>query len=156
MSRTPSTFQLVLFPDNQGFSDECISLNKRNTAMEYPDSTCSMAVFVYSWPQMVATERLCLLEKLCLQERYCCWKRHCRWKRQKHKEPLVVDAKCLLRAIDAASGWKSLSKLRYFQPATPSPFQVLHQSQGDKPQKHTSSVYKVDTDTIFLLWRNVF
>ena len=144
MSRTPSTFQLVLFPDNQGFSDECISLNKRNTAMEYPDSTCSMAVFVYSWPKMVATESLCLLEKLCLQER------------QKPEKPLVVDAKCLLRAIDAASGWKSLSTLRYFQPATPSPFQVLHQSQGDKPQKHTSSVYKVDTDTIFLFWRNVF
>ena len=69
MSRAPSTFQLVLFPDNQGFSDECISLYKRNTAMEHPDSTCSMAVFVYFCPKMVATESLCLLEKLCLQER---------------------------------------------------------------------------------------
>ena len=54
------------------------------------------------------------------------------WKKQKHKKPLVVDTKCLLRATDAASGWKSLSKLRYFQPATSSPFRVLHQPQGDK------------------------
>ena len=51
----------------------------------------------------------------------------------------MVAAKCLLRAIDAASGWKSLSKLRYFQPATSSPFRVLHQPQGDKPKKHISS-----------------
>ena len=88
MSRTLSTFQLVLFPDNQGFSDECISLIKRNTAMEYPDSTYSMAVFVYSWPQMVATESLCLLEKLCLQERYCCWKDIADEKNKNIKNPL--------------------------------------------------------------------
>ena len=68
----------------------------------------------------------------------------------------MVAAKCLLRAIDAVSGWKSLSKLRDFQPAASSPFRVLHQPQGDKPKKHISSVYKVGTEAIFLFWRNVF
>ena len=148
MSRTLSTFQLVLFPDNQGFSDECISLIKRNTAMEYPDSP---------WRCLFIPDPKWSLRKACACWKNCaCRKDLCLQERQKPEKPLVVDAKCLLRAIDAASGWKSLSKLRYFQPATPSPFQVLHQSQGDKPQKHTSSVYKVDTDTIFLFWRNVF
>ena len=45
--------------------------------------------------------------------------------RQKPNKPLAVDARCLLRAIDAVSVWKSSSKLGYFQPATPSPHQVL-------------------------------
>ena len=52
--------------------------------------------------------------------------------RQKHKKPLAVDARCLLRAIDAVPVWKSSSKLGYFQPAPPSPRRVLHPSQGDK------------------------
>ena len=45
--------------------------------------------------------------------------------RQKHNKPLAVDARCLLRAIDAAAARKSLSKLRHFQPAPPSPLQGL-------------------------------
>ena len=44
-------------------------------------------------------------------------------RRQKHKKPLVLDAICLLRAIDAAAVWKSLSKLRYLLPAASSPWQ---------------------------------
>ena len=40
--------------------------------------------------------------------------------RQKPNKPLVLDARCLLRAIDAVSVWKSSSKLGYFQSATSS------------------------------------
>ena len=36
-------------------------------------------------------------------------------------KPLALDAS-LIRAIDGAAVWKSLSKLRYFQPAIPSPY----------------------------------
>ena len=36
-----------------------------------------------------------------------------------------MDARCLLRAIDAVPVWKSSSKLGYFQPAPPSPLQGL-------------------------------
>ena len=77
----------------------------------------------------------------------------------------MVAAKCLLRAIDAVSGWKSLSKLRDFQPATSSPFRVLHQPQGDKPKKHISytHTYLLHTKLTLILyfspvlsWRNVF
>ena len=46
-------------------------------------------------------------------------------------KPLALDAS-LLRAIDVADVWKSLSKLRDFQPSTSSPYRVLHQPQGDK------------------------
>ena len=35
--------------------------------------------------------------------------------------PLALDAS-LLRDLDGAAVWKSLSKLRYFQPAAPSPY----------------------------------
>ena len=45
--------------------------------------------------------------------------------RQKPNKPLAVDARCLLRAIDAAAARKSSSKLGYFQPATSSPLQGL-------------------------------
>ena len=45
--------------------------------------------------------------------------------RQQPNKPLALDARCLLRAIDVAAARKSLSKLRYFQPAPPSPFRVL-------------------------------
>ena len=45
--------------------------------------------------------------------------------RQKHKKPLAVDARCLLRTIDVAAARKSSSKLGYFQPSPPSPFRVL-------------------------------
>ena len=40
---------------------------------------------------------------------------------QKPKQPLAPDAS-LLRAMDAAAVCKSLSKLRYFQPAAPLPY----------------------------------
>ena len=55
-------------------------------------------------------------------------------KKQKQKYPLAFGVLlCLLRVIDAAGDWNPQSKLRNFQPATSSPCQVLHQSQGDKP-----------------------
>ena len=40
---------------------------------------------------------------------------------QKPSPPLALDAS-LLRALDGAAVWKSLSKLRYFRPAAPSPY----------------------------------
>ena len=54
--------------------------------------------------------------------------------KQKPKSTPCAWCKCLLWAIDTAAIWNSLSKLRYFQPAAPSPSRVLHQSQGDKPK----------------------
>ena len=36
-------------------------------------------------------------------------------------KPLALDAS-LLRDLDGAAVWKSLSELRYFQPAAPSPY----------------------------------
>ena len=45
--------------------------------------------------------------------------------RQKQQKPLAMDARCLLRAIDAAAARKSLSKLRHFQSAPSSPLQGL-------------------------------
>ena len=45
--------------------------------------------------------------------------------RQKQQKPLAVDARCLLRAIDAVAARKSLSKLRHFLPPTSSPLQGL-------------------------------
>ena len=45
--------------------------------------------------------------------------------RQKPNKPLAVDARCLLRAIDAVAARKSSSKLGYFQSATSSPLQGL-------------------------------
>ena len=54
--------------------------------------------------------------------------------KQKPKKPLALDAKCLWRDIDAMAVSKSLSKLSDFQPATASPYRVLHQVQGDKQE----------------------
>ena len=54
-------------------------------------------------------------------------------------KPLAPDAS-LLRAFYAVAVWKSLSELSYFQPATPSPYRVLHQPQGDKQKINISSV----------------
>ncbi|MGM9696298.1 MAG: hypothetical protein ACI3X8_05435, partial [Alloprevotella sp.] len=54
--------------------------------------------------------------------------------KQKPKKPLALDAKCLLRDIDTMAVSKSLSKLSDFQPATASPYRVLHQVQGDKQE----------------------
>ena len=54
--------------------------------------------------------------------------------KQKPKKPLALDANCLLRDIDAMAVRKSLSKLSDFQPATASPYRVLHQVQDDKQE----------------------
>ena len=54
-------------------------------------------------------------------------------------KPLALDAS-LLRDLDGAAVWKSLSKLRDFQPAAPSPYRALHQPQGDKQKINISSV----------------
>ena len=45
--------------------------------------------------------------------------------KQKPKSTPCAWCKCLLRAIDGAAVWNSLSKLRYFQPAAPSPSRVF-------------------------------
>ena len=58
--------------------------------------------------------------------------------KQKPKKPLALDAKCLWRDIDAMAISKSLSKLSDFQPATASPYRVLHQVQGDKQEINLS------------------
>ena len=52
--------------------------------------------------------------------------------KQKTKSTPCDWCKCLLWAIDGVAVWNSLSELRYFQPAAPSPSLVLHHPQGDK------------------------
>ena len=58
--------------------------------------------------------------------------------KQKPKKPLALDAKCLLRDIDAMAVSKSLGKLSDFQPATASPYRAVHQVQGDKQEINLS------------------
>ena len=60
--------------------------------------------------------------------------------RQKHQKPLALDARCLLRAIDAVPARKSSSKLGYFQSATSSPLlgSCIHRKAINK-DKHLSS-----------------
>ena len=53
--------------------------------------------------------------------------------RQKPNKPLAVDARCLLRAIDAAAARKiSQASLDIFSQPHHHPFGSLHPSQGDK------------------------
>ena len=65
---------------------------------------------------------------------------------------LALDAKCLLRDIDAMAVSKSLSKLSDFQPATASPYRVLHQAQGDKQEinNHHRKLMEVHNGTMHL------
>ena len=63
--------------------------------------------------------------------------------------------------MSLASHWccvrlKILEQAQRFSAGCIIPLWVLHQPQGDKQEKHISSVYKVDTETILLFWRIVF
>ena len=61
--------------------------------------------------------------------------------RHKPQKPLALDARCLLRAIDAAAARKSSSKLGYFQPTTSSPLQgfCIHRKAINKDKPSLSS-----------------
>ena len=53
--------------------------------------------------------------------------------RDKNRDkPLAPDAKCLLRAMDAVSGCKSLEQARVFSAGYIIPLSGLHPAQGDK------------------------